>query len=131
MKRGEAGVVTALLVFLAGAVLIAATDPPEPVQGQLSGEIAEISVYDQLKQAIRPYHFGNVPRESFRADTTVWVVDLDYNMYTVPQTDLHVTRILRELGFTDIEAGERASGGIVFRAVFPNGQPLEINFTRP
>lgn len=132
MRAGEAGILIALAVFLAGGVFVGLKDIPHEVfpGGTVESEV-ELSVYDMLKQSIQPYHFGNVPRESFSGDTTLWVVDLDHNMYSIPQTDLHVTRILRDLQFTDITASERLSGGIVFRALFPNGQPLEISFTCP
>ncbi len=132
MRTGEAGILIALAVFLAGGVFVALREIPHEVflGGTVESEV-ELSVYDMLKQSIQPYHFGNVPRESFSGDTTLWVVDLDHNMYSIPQTDLYVTRILRDLQFTDITASERLSGGIVFRALFPNGQPLEISFTCP
>ena len=132
MRTGEAGILIALAVFLAGGVFVGVREIPHPVflAGTVEPEI-ELSVYDMLKQSIQPYHFGNLPRESFSGDTTLWVVDLDHNMYSIPQTDLHVTRILRDLQFTGITASERLSGGIVFRALFPNGQPLEISFTCP
>lgn len=132
MKAGEAGVVTSVLVLLTGGIFVGFTQMPEPpiTEGAYQ-QPEEMSVYDQLKLAIQPYHFGNLPRESFRGDTTVWVVDLDHNMYTIPQVDLHVTRELRELEFNGITAAERAAGGLVFNAVFPNGQPLEIQFTCP
>ncbi|PIE51114.1 hypothetical protein CSA37_05745 [Candidatus Fermentibacteria bacterium] len=132
MGKGEFGIVTALTVLVAGAVFVGAVESPDPERfADVRVVPREISVYDRLKEQISPFHFGNVPRESFRGDTTVWVVDLDRNMYTIAQTDLYVTRILRNLGFTSIEAAERAAGGIVFNAVFPNGQPIEINFTCP
>ncbi len=130
MKTGEAGVLTAAALLLAGGLFVGFTPMPELELIEVGME-QELSVYDELKQSIQPYHFGNIPRESFRADTTVWVVDLDHNMYTVPQVDLYVTRILRELQFTGITAAERDQGGIVFNAVFPNGQPMEIQFTCP
>ncbi len=132
MGKGEFGILTALTVLVAGAVFVGAVESPDSDHfADLQGVHCEVSVYDRLKEQISPFHFGNVPRESFRGDTTVWVVDLDHNMYTIPQTDLYVTRILRNLGFTSIEAAEKAAGGIVFNGVFPNGQPLEINFTCP
>lgn len=132
MKTGEAGVITALAVLLAGGVFVGFSELPDAASA--SGEDlmqAELPVYDQLKIAIRPYHFGNFPRESFRGDTTVWVADLDHNMYSIPQTDLYITRALRDLEFTGIRAAERPSGGIVFNAFFPNGQPIEIQLTCP
>jgi hypothetical protein len=132
MKSGETGILVALIVFVAGGLFTALKAMPD-TPGEVSGEQPriELSVYDQLKQDIQPYHFGNVPRESFAGDTTVWMVDLDHNMYSIPQVDLYVTRILRRLDFSGITARERASGGIVFNAAFPNGQPLEIHFTSP
>lgn len=132
MRTGEVGILAALAVFIAGGIFVAFAESPAPVfiEGASEPEI-ELSVYDMLKQSIQPYHFGNVPRESFRGDTTLWVVDLDHNMYSVPQTALHITRILRDLQFTEITASERLSGGIVFNALFPNGQPLEMSFTCP
>jgi len=132
MKAGEAGVVTAVIVLLTGGLFVGFTGMPEPeFLEEFAEPRVELSVYDQLKQSIQPYHFGNLPRESFRGDTTVWVVDLDHNMYTIPQVDLYVTRKLRDLQFTDITAAERASGGLIFNAAFPNGQLLEIQFTCP
>lgn len=132
MKAGEGGVIAAAAVFIAGGIFVGVTplsvEEPSP-QEEDAGD--EWSVYEELKTSIQPYHFGNLPRESFRADTTVWVVDLDYNMYTVPQVDLFVTRELRDLGMTAITARERSGGGVVFNAVFPNGLPLEIQFTCP
>lgn len=129
MKAGEAGVLAAAALLVAGGLFVGFTPMP---QGELleRQDAAEenLSVYDQLKEAIRPCHFGNFPRETFRGDTTVWVADLDYNMYTVPQVDLLVTRKLRELEFTGITAREGEDGGIVFRALFPDGQPLEMQF---
>lgn len=132
MKSGEAGVLAAALLLLGGGLFVGFTPMPEREFIEAGMEpVEEVPVYESLKRAIQPYHFGNLPRESFRADTTVWVVDLDHNMYTIPQVDLHVTRILRELQFTAITASERAQGGIVFNALFPNGQPVEIQFTCP
>ncbi len=130
MKTGEAGVLTATGLLVAGALFVGFTPMPE-LELMEAGMEQELSVYQRLKQSIQPYHFGNLPRESFRADTTVWVVDLDHNMYTIPQVDLYVTRVLRDLQFTGITATEREQGGIVFNAVFPNGQPVEIQFTSP
>ena len=130
MKTGEAGVLTATGLLVAGALFVGFTPMPE-LELMEAGMEQELSVYQRLKQSIQPYHFLNLPRESFRADTTVWVVDLDHNMYTIPQVDLYVTRVLRDLQFTGITATEREQGGIVFNAVFPNGQPVEIQFTSP
>jgi len=132
MRIGEAGVVVALAVLIAGGIFSGVNEMPDIASiSSISETPVELSVYDQLKLAVQPYHFGNFPRESFRGDTTVWVADLDHNMFSIPQTDLYVTRALRDLGFTDIRAAERASGGIVFNAVFPNGQAIEINLTSP
>ena len=132
MKAGEAGVVAAMSLLLAGGFFVGLKDLPdrELLEG-LPEPAPELSVYDLLKQSIQPYHFGNLPRESSRGDTTVWKVDLDHNMYTVPQVDLYVTRELRNLQFTRITAAEREQGGIVFNALFPNGAPIEIQFICP
>jgi len=132
MKSGEAGILVALIVFAVGGLFTALTAMPDMLE-QVSGapQQVELSLYDQLKVEIQPYHFGNVPRESSAGDTTVWTVDLDFTKYTVPQVNLYVTRILRRLSFSGILARERASGGIVFNADFPGGQPLEIHFICP
>lgn len=132
MRTGETWILILLAVFLAGGVFTAVKAIPDITefsQGNEPGE--ELSLYDQLKNDIQPYHFGNVPRESFAGDTTVLVADLDYNMYSSIQANLHITRVLRRLGFSDIVVCERTAGGIVFRADFPNDQPLQIHFTSP
>lgn len=132
MKTGEAGVLAAVVLLLAGGLFVGFTPMPEQELFETGMEPEEeLSVYDRLKHSIQPYHFGNLPRESFRGDTTVWVVDLDHNMYTIPQVDLYVTRELRRLQFSLITAAERGQGGIVFNALFPNGLPVEIQFTCP
>jgi hypothetical protein len=132
MKSGEMWVLVSLLVFVSGGVFAAVEAMPEITELYSKSRYpVELSLYDQLKFEIQPYHFGNVPRESFSGDTTVWVVDLDYNMYSLPQADLYVTRILRKLGFSRIFVTEREAGGIVFNADFPNGQPLRMLFTSP
>ena len=132
MRTGELWILVSLTVFLVGGVFTAVTAMPEVTQ--LDSEALpreDLSLYDQLKQDIQPYHFGNVPRESFSGDTTVWVVDLDHNMYSLPQANLHVTRILRSLDFSSITAQGRGAGGLVFNADFPNGQPIQIHLTSP
>ncbi len=127
MKAGEAGVLAAAVLLVAGGLFVGFAPMPEGDLLEQQDIIEEdLPVYDRLKASVRPYHFGNFPRETFRGDTTVWVADLDYNMYTVAQVDLLVTRKLRELEFTGITAREGEDGGIVFRALFPDGQPLEI-----
>ena len=132
MRSGETWIIVAVTILLAGALFTAFKGMPDQEMYCLeSSQPVELSVYDQLKQDIQPYHFGNVPRESFSGDTTVWVVDLDHNMYSLPQANLHVTRILRRLGFNNILVTERAAGGMVFKANFPNDQPLQIHFTSP
>jgi len=132
MKAGEAGVVAAAVLLLAGSIFAGTVRMPEQELFEEGSEPPEeLSVYDLLKKAIQPYHFGRVPRESVRGDTTVWKVDLDHNMYTIAQVDLFVTRELRNLQFTGITAAEREEGGIVFNAAFPNGQVLEIQFITP
>ncbi len=132
MRRGELWILVSLTVFLAGGVFTAVKAMPEVTQlDSVALPREELSLYDQLKQDIQPYHFGNVPRESFSGDTTVWVVDLDHNMYSLPQANLHVTRVLRRLGFDSITAQERHTGGLVFSADFPNGQPIQIHLTSP
>ncbi len=132
MRAGEVWIVVSAAAFLSGGIFTAMTDMPDITELYPENmPLAELSVYDQLKTEIQPYHFGNVPRESFSGDTTVWVVDLDHNMYSLFQADLYVTRILRRLNFSSIIAGERQAGGIVFSALFPNGQPLQIHFTSP
>ncbi len=132
MRTGEVWILVSLAVFLAGGVFTAVKAMPDITGSDLvphPGE--ELSLYDQLKQDIQPYHFGNVPRESFSGDTTVWVVDLDHNMYSLPQANLHVTRVLRSLDFSSITAQEREAGGLVFNADFPNGMPIQIHLTSP
>lgn len=132
MRTGEIWILASMTVFLAGGIFTAVKAMPDMTElDPESRPLEELSLYDQLKQEIQFYHFGNVPRESFSGDTTVWVVDLDYNMYSLPQANLHVTRILRRLGFNDIIVSERIQGGMVFNAVFPNGQPIQIHFTAP
>ncbi len=133
MKAGETGVLAALVLFLAGGVFVGLSEMPEQDLSSRAPEPeAEMSVYEQLKLELRQYHFGNLPKsESFRGDTTVVSADLDYIMYSVPQADLHITRTLRNMGFTRITAAETATGGIVFNAIFPNGLPLEIRLNRP
>lgn len=132
MRTGETWILAALAVLLSGGVFTAVKAMPDMTEQ--SSEILpseELSLYDQLKLEIQPYHFGNVPRESFSGDTTVWIVDLDCNMYSQAQANLHVTRVLRRLNFKDIVVRERVSGGMVFNAGFPNGQPFQIHFTAP
>ncbi len=132
MRSGESWVIVAVVILFAGALFTAFKGMPElEMFDSASVQPIELSVYDQLKQDIQPYHFGNVPRESFSGDTTVWVVDLDHNMYSLPQANLYVTRILRRLGFSSIIVTERVTGGMVFKASFPNDQPLQIHFTSP
>ncbi len=132
MRRGETGILAALAVFIAGGIFAAVKAMPDMNELSTGNQLREeFSLYDRLKQDIQPYHFGNVPRESFSGDTTVWVVDLDHNMYSLPQANLHVTRVLRRLGFSSIIVRERRAGGMVFNADFPNGQPLQIHFTSP
>lgn len=132
MRTGETWVLASLAVFLAGGIFTAVKAMPDMSETGLEGQPrAELPLYDQLKQDIQPYHFGNVPRESFSGDTTVWVVDLDYNMYSLPQANLHVTRVLRRLGFSGIIVRERITGGMVFNSNFPNGQLLQIHFRSP
>ncbi|MCD4707343.1 MAG: hypothetical protein K8S62_06360 [Candidatus Sabulitectum sp.] len=132
MRTGETWILVSLVVFLAGGIFTAVKAMPDMKGSDFGSQHREeLSLYDQLKQDIQPYHFGNVPRESFSGDTTVWVVDLDHNMYSLPQANLHVTRVLRRLGFRGIIVQERTTGGIVFNADFPNGQPLQIHFTSP
>ena len=132
MRTGETWILASLVVFLAGGVFTAVKAMPDMTEPDSESQPpVELSLYDQLKNDIQPYHFGNVPRESFSEDTTVWVVDLDHNMYSLPQANLHVTRILRRLGFDGIIVHERMEGGIVFNADFPNGQPIQIHFTSP
>jgi len=132
MRTGETWIIVTLAVFLSGGIFTAVKAMPDMTErDSASTHVEELSLYDQLKLEIQPYHFGNVPRESFSADTTVWVVDLDYNMYSQAQADLHVTRVLRRLNFENITVRERAPGGMVFCAEFPNGQPFQIHFTAP
>ncbi len=133
MKAGETGVLAALVVFLAGGLFVGLSKMPEQELFFRTPEPEEeLSVYEQLKLELRPYHFGNLPKsESFRGDTTVLSADMDYIMYSVPQIDLHITRLLRNMEFTGITAAETVTGGIVFKALFPNGQPLEIWLNRP
>jgi hypothetical protein len=132
MRAGEMWILVFVAAFLSGGIFTAVKDMPDmAVLYPESQSTVELSVYDQLKIEIQPYHFGNVPRESFSGDTTVWVVDLDHDMYSLSQADLYITRILRKLNFSRIIARERETGGIVFSALFPNGQPLKIHFTSP
>jgi hypothetical protein len=132
MKAGETAVLVSLAVFAAGGVFVAFTDSPSlEIMEEMIPHEEPPSIYEMLQKEINPYHFGNVPRVSFSADTTVWTVDLDHNMYTVPQAVFFVTGTLREMGFTAITAAERGSGGVVFRALFPNGHPIRITFTSP
>ncbi len=132
MRTGEICILASMTVFLAGGIFTAVKAMPDMTElDPESRPLEELSLYDQLKQEIQLYHFGNVPRESFSGDTTVWVVDLDHNMYSLPQANLHVTRVLRRLGFNEIIVSERIQGGMVFNAVFPNGQPIQIHFTAP
>ncbi|MCK5131676.1 MAG: hypothetical protein KAR40_05930 [Candidatus Sabulitectum sp.] len=132
MRAGETWILASLVVFLAGGIFTAVKAMPDMTEPDSeSHPPEELSLYDQLKHDIQPYHFGNVPRESFSGDTTVWVVDLDHNMYSLPQANLHVTRVLRRLGLDRIIVHERTGGGIVFNADFPNGQPVQIHFTSP
>ncbi|OPX28756.1 MAG: hypothetical protein B1H09_07370 [Gemmatimonadaceae bacterium 4484_173] len=132
MRAGEVWFLISVAVFLSGGIFTAVKAAPDMTVLYPESQLPEtLSVYDQLKLEIQPYHFGGVPRESFSGDTTVWVVDLDYDMYSIPQANLYVTRILRKLNFSRIIARERETGGIVFSALFPNGQPLKIHFTSP
>ncbi|MCK5786064.1 MAG: hypothetical protein KAH54_05855 [Candidatus Sabulitectum sp.] len=132
MRAGEKWFLISLVVFIAGGAFTAVKAMPDMTEGgSESQQIEELSLYDLLKEEIRPYHFGNVPSESFSGDTTVLVVDLDCNMFSEAQANLHVTRILRSLDFDHITVQERMAGGIVFRAEFPNDQPLQILFKTP
>ena len=132
MRAGETWILVFLVVFVTGGIFAAVKAMPDMTEEGLTGQLhEELSVYDQLKEEIRPYHFGNRPSESFSGDTTVLKVDLDYNMYSQTQANLHVTRILRRLNFERIIAQQRQAGGIVFNADFPNGQPIQIHFIDP
>ncbi len=104
MKAGETGVLAALVVFLAGGLFVGLSKMPEQELFFRTPEPEEeLSVYEQLKLELRPYHFGNLPKsESFRGDTTVLSADMDYIMYSVPQIDLHITRLLRNMEFTGL-----------------------------
>ena len=132
MRAGEKWLLISLVVFIAGGAFTAVKAMPDMTEGGSEGQpVEELSLYDLLKEEIKPYHFGNVPLESFSGDTTVLVVDLDYNMFSEAQANLHVTRILRRLDFDRITVQERMAGGMVFQAEFPNGQPLQILFRDP
>ncbi len=132
MRAGETWILVFLAVFVAGGIFTAVKAMPDMAEEGLTGQYhEELSIYDKLKEEIRPYHFGNRPTESFSEDTTVLKVDLDYNMYSQIQANLHVTRILRRLNFEHIIAQQRHAGGIVFNADFPSGQPIQIHFIDP
>ncbi len=132
MRSGETWILALVLILISGGVFTAVKAAPDMTVPDPESQLPEdLSVYDQLKIEIQPYHFGGVPRDSFSGDTTVWVVDLDYDMYSIPQANLYVTRILRKLGFSEIIVEEREAGGLIFSANFPNGQPVQIHFTSP
>ena len=132
MRTGETWVIASLVVFVAGGLFTAVKAMPDMVMLDIEAQPEEeLSLYDQLKKEIQPYHFGNLPTESFSGDTTVFTVDLDYNMYSQAQANLYVTRILRGLDFADIIVRERITGGMVFSANFPNEQPIQIHFNDP
>ena len=131
MKSSEVWVLVALACFVAGALFTGFKEMPSIESQEIDNAPRELSIYDQLKSDIQSYHFGNVPRESFSGDTTIWTTDLDYNLFSMHQVNLQVTRILRNHNFSDIFVRERSSGGLVFSGVFPDGQLLQIHFTSP
>lgn len=131
MKTTEVWVLVALACFIGGSLFTAFKEMPSIEIEEIGTTARELSIYDQLKSDIQSYHFGNVPRESFSGDTTIWTTDLDYNLFSIHQVNLQVTRILRNHNFSDIYVRERSSGGLVFSGVFPDGQLLQIHFTSP
>ncbi len=132
MKSGEVWVLVSLIVLVVGGLFSEIVSMPEPAEASLeNADEAELPIYEILKQSIQPYHFGGLPLESLSGDTTVWKVDLDYNMYSLHQANLEITRILRNLNFENIFVRERSAGGMIFSASFPDGQLIKIHFKNP
>jgi hypothetical protein len=129
LNLSESVLLLLLLVSLAGFVVVLVTDSqagsPQPRGVEPTGE-EDRSIENNCMEIA----YGDQPRISVSADTTILRMDLDEDRYTVAQANLFITRALRRCGCGHTATYERPDGGLSFVASYPDGRPLRLELVR-
>lgn len=127
LKLSESALLVLLVISLAGFVTILVTDS----RAQSTAAGTEVPTEDRsIENNCMEIAYGDQPRISVSADTTILRMDLDEERYTVAQANLFLTRELRRCDCEHAATYRRPDGGLSFVASYPDGRPLRLELVK-
>jgi hypothetical protein len=125
MTLSETGLILLVICGITGLIIVLTT--PDPLTTvSVTGDEAEPSQLEVLQIICGELIYGNLPRETSSADTTILTMDLDCSLYTPVQANLHLTRAMRQVGIDHVLTLEKPDGGLTFLVNLENGEPLRL-----